>query len=62
MNRKWARGVLMPQPVLRIENVSKSLKGKQIVRDIDLTLYPRDVFGFLGPNGPERRILRRLNI
>jgi ABC-2 type transport system ATP-binding protein len=41
----------MNQPVLQLMNVSKSIKGKEIVKDLSLTLAPREIFGFLGPNG-----------
>jgi ABC-2 type transport system ATP-binding protein len=39
------------QPVLELASVRKSIKGKEIVRDLDLTLFSREIFGFLGPNG-----------
>jgi ABC-2 type transport system ATP-binding protein len=41
----------MQDAVLELRGVSKSIKGKQIVRDLDLTLFPGEIFGFLGPNG-----------
>ena len=41
----------MQQPVLYLENVCKSIKGKEIVRNLELTLHPQEIFGFLGPNG-----------
>jgi ABC-2 type transport system ATP-binding protein len=47
----FSRGVTMHQPVLQLANVTKSIKGKEIVRDLTLALYPREIFGFLGPNG-----------
>ncbi|MBC7958342.1 MAG: ABC transporter ATP-binding protein [Vallitaleaceae bacterium] len=39
------------QPVLELINVSKSIRGKEIVKGINLTLGQAEVFGFLGPNG-----------
>jgi len=39
------------QPVLELMNVSKSIKGKEIVKGINLSLGESEVFGFLGPNG-----------
>ena len=41
----------MPLPVLELENISKTIKGRKIVKDINLTLGAAEVFGFLGPNG-----------
>jgi ABC-2 type transport system ATP-binding protein len=37
--------------VLQLFNISKKLKGKDIVKDINLTVNTGEVFGFLGPNG-----------
>lgn len=39
------------QPVLEIRGLNKSLSGKPILRDISLTTYAGEIFGFLGPNG-----------
>jgi ABC-2 type transport system ATP-binding protein len=39
------------RPVLELLDLGKSIKGKQIVKDINLSLQPSEVFGFLGPNG-----------
>lgn len=42
----------MQQPaVLELTNLKKTIKGKEIVKGINLTLYPSQIFGFLGPNG-----------
>jgi len=41
----------MQDPVLELRAVGKSIKGKEIVRDLDLALFPGEIFGFLGPNG-----------
>ena len=45
------KGFPMHQPILHLMNVSKSIKGKEIVKDLSLNLAPREIFGFLGPNG-----------
>lgn len=37
--------------VLELTNLRKTIKGKEIVKGVDLTLYPSQIFGFLGPNG-----------
>jgi len=42
----------MQQPaVLELTNLKKTIKGKEIVKGVNLTLYPSQIFGFLGPNG-----------
>jgi ABC-2 type transport system ATP-binding protein len=42
----------MHQPaVLELTNLKKTIKGKEIVKGVNLTLYPSQIFGFLGPNG-----------
>jgi len=38
-------------PVLDLTNLKKTIKGKEIVKGINLKLYPSQVYGFLGPNG-----------
>jgi len=38
-------------PVLELNNLRKTIKGKEIVKGVNLTLYPSQIFGFLGPNG-----------
>jgi len=38
-------------PVLTIRNLSKHLGNKKILSDINLDVFPGEVFGFLGPNG-----------
>ncbi|KUO70387.1 MAG: ABC transporter ATP-binding protein [Desulfosporosinus sp. BRH_c37] len=37
--------------VLELNNLRKTIKGKEIIKGIDLTLYSSQIFGFLGPNG-----------
>ena len=37
--------------VLELTNLRKTIKGKPIVKGVNLTLYPSQIFGFLGPNG-----------
>lgn len=37
--------------VLELTNLRKTIKGKEIIKGVNLTLYPVQIFGFLGPNG-----------
>jgi ABC-2 type transport system ATP-binding protein len=41
----------MQECVLKLENVKKTIKGREIIKGLDLELFPSEVFGFLGPNG-----------
>jgi ABC-2 type transport system ATP-binding protein len=44
-------GVFMNEPVLQLTNIYKKIKGKDILRDVNLSVYPSEIFGFLGANG-----------
>ncbi|APM40843.1 ABC transporter [Clostridium kluyveri] len=37
--------------VLKLENVSKSIGKREIVKNLNLTVNEGEIFGFLGPNG-----------
>lgn len=41
----------MAKPIVQLKNLSKTIKGKQIIKDITLDFYPGQITGFLGPNG-----------
>lgn len=34
-----------------IRNVSKNIRGKAIIKDINLSIEPGEIYGLLGPNG-----------
>ena len=36
---------------LKIQNVSLSIKGRFIVKDVSITVKPGEVVGLMGPNG-----------
>ena len=36
---------------LRVDNLAKSYKGRQVVRDVSLTVSTGEIVGLLGPNG-----------
>jgi ABC-2 type transport system ATP-binding protein len=39
------------EPIIRIEQLSKSFGSRQVLKDINLTIYPGQVIGYIGPNG-----------
>lgn len=41
----------MVDSILELKGISKKLKGREILKDINLTVNPSEIFGFLGPNG-----------
>ena len=41
----------MTNPILRMDNVSKSFGGVQALKDVSLDIFPGDVLGIIGPNG-----------
>lgn len=41
----------MPDPTIRIVNLRKHYGSKQVLRDINLEVFPGQVLGYIGPNG-----------
>ena len=41
----------MSQIVLKVDHLSKVIKGKHLVDDVSFEVNHGEVFGFLGPNG-----------
>lgn len=41
----------MSQPIVEIKNLNKTIKGKHIIKDLNLEFHPGQITGFLGPNG-----------
>ena len=39
------------EPIVQLKNISKTIKGKQLIDNVSLDLYPGQITGFLGPNG-----------
>lgn len=42
---------LEQQPIVQIRNLSKTIKGKKLIDNLNLDLYRGQITGFLGPNG-----------
>ncbi|MGY9032872.1 MAG: ATP-binding cassette domain-containing protein, partial [Rhodobacterales bacterium] len=45
---------------IRIENLSKSFDGLQVIHDVSLTILERDFCVFVGPSGCGKSTLLRL--
>ena len=41
----------MTTPIVQIKNLNKTIKGKHLIKNINLDFYPGQITGFLGPNG-----------
>lgn len=41
----------MTTPIVQVKNLNKTIKGKQIIKNVNLEFYPGQITGFLGPNG-----------
>ena len=48
------------QPIVQLRNLSKVIKGKQIIDSLSLDIYPGQITGFLGPNGSGKTTTIRL--
>ena len=48
------------QPIVQLRNLSKVIKGKQIIDNLTLDIYPGQITGFLGPNGSGKTTTIRL--
>jgi len=47
------------EPVLRAEGLTKTYGKSRGIKDVDLTVYEGEVFGFLGPNGAGKTTMIR---
>lgn len=52
----------MSEAVVQIEHLSKKIKGKTIIDDLNLSLFKGEVFGFLGPNGAGKTTTIRMMV
>ncbi len=47
-------------PIIEIEHLSAGYEGKQVLHDVNLTIYQDDYLGIIGPNGGGKTTLMRL--
>ena len=47
-------------PIIKIEHLSAGYDSKQVLNDINLTVYKDDYLGIIGPNGGGKTTLMRL--
>lgn len=50
------------KPVVQLKGLTKTIKKKHLVQDINLDLLPGEVFGFLGPNGAGKTTTIRMMV
>lgn len=46
--------------IIEVKNVSKKIKGKEIIDDISFNIEKGDIYGFVGPNGAGKTTMIRL--
>jgi tungstate transport system ATP-binding protein len=53
----------MPDPVVKLHKLQKSIEGRMILEDISFSSYPSEILTIIGPNGSGKTtILRILNL
>ena len=50
----------MSKPIVQLKNVTKIIKGKTLIDNVSLELFPGQITGFLGPNGAGKTTTIRL--
>jgi len=47
-------------PHLRAHRLSKHFSGIRVVKDVDFTIHPGEIVGYLGPNGSGKTTTARM--
>ena len=50
----------MNTTILSVENVTKTIKNKEIIKGISFEINAREILGFLGPNGAGKSTTLRM--
>ncbi|MCG3087643.1 ABC transporter ATP-binding protein [Sporosarcina cyprini] len=50
------------KPIVELKNLSKSIGGKLLIDNLNLSLYPGQITGFLGPNGAGKTTTIRMMV
>lgn len=48
------------QYILRTEHLSKTIDGREIVKDINIHVKKGEIYGFLGPNGAGKTTVMKM--
>ncbi len=54
------KGGLIMQYILRTEHLSKTIDGREIVKDINIHVKKGEIYGFLGPNGAGKTTVMKM--
>lgn len=46
------------QPILQLTDIAASYDKKEVLRNVNLTVYENDFLGIIGPNGGGKTTLR----
>ncbi len=46
--------------IIEVENLQKIFQGKEVLRDLSLSVEQGDIYGFLGPNGSGKTTTLRI--
>ena len=52
----------LPSPTLSVRNLTKRYQRTTVVNDIDLDLYPGEIYGLIGPNGAGKTTLMSMMV
>lgn len=50
----------MKEPILIAHKLKKEINGKEIIKEVNIEIYPGEVHGFLGPNGAGKSTTLRM--
>ena len=48
------------KPIMQLEHICAAYDGKQVLTDVNLTVYERDFLGVVGPNGGGKTTLMKI--